>query len=104
MQIENYGVTKSYIQKNNKKSFNELKWKGKYDGNKAHIELLLNEDGNKEYMQMKLTNKELMELLNVKPIETPLDQKLLMDFMPMRSKTRKSKTRKSKTKKRKIKK
>jgi hypothetical protein len=101
MQIENYGVTKSYIQKNNKKSLNELKWKGKYDGNKAHIELLLNEDGKKEYMQMKLTNKELMELLNVQPIETPLDQKLLMDFMPMRSTTkrRKSKTRKSKTRK-----
>jgi divalent metal cation (Fe/Co/Zn/Cd) transporter len=112
--IQNYGVTKSYIQKNNKKSVNELKWKGNYDGQQANIELLVNDDGHFQHMQMKLNNEELMELLNIQPIEHSLEQRLLDDFIPkqelylynepfittnkFRTKTKKSKTKKSKTK------
>jgi hypothetical protein len=81
--IQNYGVTKSYIKQNNKKTINEIKWKGNYDGENANIELLFNDNGNKEHMKMKLDNDDLMELLNIQPIEQSLEQRLLTDFVPI---------------------
>jgi divalent metal cation (Fe/Co/Zn/Cd) transporter len=106
--IENYGVTKSYIQNNNKESINEIKWKGNYNGEQANIELLINDDGNKQHMKMKLNNDELMELLSIQPVEKSLEQRLLTDFIPgediylyskpFRKKTRKHKKRTHKSK------
>lgn len=80
--IQNFGVTKSYINKNNNQTSTEVKWKGNYDGETANIDLQLIEDGNKQNLKLKLDNDELMELLNIHPVNKPLEQRLINDFMP----------------------
>ena len=41
--IQNYGFTKTYIKDNKKRFNNEVKWIGDYDGDKANIQLDIND-------------------------------------------------------------
>jgi hypothetical protein len=94
-----YGITKSYTKHNNKKS---IQWKGNYDGENANIDLQLIENGRKQNMKLKLDNHEIMELLNIQPIEKSLEERLINDFIPMSKNTLSiipKKTRKRKYKK-----
>ena len=79
--MKNYGYTKTMIQENGHKKHNELQWKGDYDGNIAHIDIGINDNGHKGVVSMELTNKDLRELLGVQPVETPLEKRLLNDFL-----------------------
>lgn len=78
--VQNYGFTKTFIQDNNRNINNEIQWTGNYDGNIANINLDINNNGNKEFVSMQLTNKDLNELLGVQPINTPLEKRLINDF------------------------
>ena len=80
--IKNYGFTKTYTRDNNDKNIkNEIKWIGDYDGNKANIELDINDNGNRELVRMQLDNNDIMELLGIQPIQIPLVQRLTNDFL-----------------------
>jgi len=78
--MQNYGFTKSVINNNNNKSENEIKWIGEYDGKIATIDVDINNNGNKETINMKLDNHDIMDLLGVPPIEMSLENRLKNDF------------------------
>lgn len=79
--VENYGFTKTVIKNNKHKFKNEMKWVSDYDGDQANINLDINENGVKKNVTMTLNNNELMDLLGIQPVETPLEQRLSMDFL-----------------------
>jgi hypothetical protein len=79
--IKNYGFTKTYIMENNKKIKNQIKWIGDYDGNKANIELDINDNGNRELVKMQLDNNDIMNLLGIQTVQIPLEQRLTNDFL-----------------------
>ena len=102
--IHNYGFTKTIIKDDDQLRQNEIQWKGNYDGNIANINVGINNNGNKEFVSMQLTNDDLMHLLGVQPVQIPLEKRLMNDFYrPMtldgaliRKKSRKHKKRHNK--------
>jgi hypothetical protein len=83
--VQNYGMTKTIINKNNKKSQNEIKWVGDYDGNLANIAVAIDDNGQKEGFQMQLNNDDLLNLLNVPSVQKPIDERLMNDFLQQSS-------------------
>lgn len=79
--IKNVGFTKTVIRNNGKNIQNDIKWSGDYDGNFANIEIDVNDNGNHEFMSMKLNNNDLKNLLGVQPIPIPLEKRLQNDFL-----------------------
>ena len=78
--IQNYGFTKTYIMDKNKKIKNDIKWIGDYDGDKANIQLDINDNGNREFVSIQLDNNELMNILGIQPVEMSLEKRLTNDF------------------------
>ena len=83
--IKNSGFTKTLIEKNNKKSKNEIKWSGDYDGKMANINVAINDNNNKENLNMKLDNNDLMEILGIQPVTMSLEDRLTNDFFNQES-------------------
>jgi hypothetical protein len=79
--IQNYGFTKTLIKDNNRKSKSEIKWIGDYDGNKANIQLDINDNGNNKLVSIQLDNNDLMNLLGIQPVEMSLENRLSNDFL-----------------------
>jgi hypothetical protein len=79
--MQNYGFAKTIINKNNKKTKNEIMWNGDYNGNIANIEVNMNDNGNKEIIKMQLDNNDILNMLGVQPINMPLEQRLQTDFL-----------------------
>jgi len=96
--IKNYGITQSYIKKNNKQTMNELKWKADYDGNMAHLDLNILTNGKKDHINMTLDNDDLMRMLNNKTVGKPIDQRLRSDFFLKDFSLKNKKTRKPRRK------
>ena len=97
--IKNYGITQSYIQRKNKRSMNELKWKADYDGNLAHLDVDLSANGKKDHIAMTLDNDDLMQILNTERDHSPIDQRLRNDFLLSNSIRKKPRRKQKKTKK-----
>ena len=79
--MQNYGFAKTIINKNNKKTKNEIMWNGDYNGNIANIEVNMNDNGNREIIKMQLDNNDILNMLGVQPINIPLEQRLQTDFL-----------------------
>ena len=79
--IQNYGITKTYIKDKNRKIKNEIKWVGDYDGNKANINLDINDNGNREFVSMQLDKEQLINILGIQPVEMSLEKRLTNDFL-----------------------
>jgi len=79
--IQNYGITKTYIKDKNRKIKNEIKWVGDYDGNKANINLDINDNGNREFVSMQLDKDQLINILGIQPVEISLEKRLTNDFL-----------------------
>ena len=79
--MQNYGFAKTIINKNNKKTKNEIMWNGDYNGNIANIEVNMNDNGNREIIKMQLDNNDILNMLGVQPINIPLEQRLQSDFL-----------------------
>ena len=78
--IKNSGFTKTSIQQNKKKTENEINWTGNYDGKIANLNVIINDDGNKEKINLELDNNDLMQLLGIQPINMKLEDRLTNDF------------------------
>jgi len=95
--ITNVGITKSFIQDNNKKSLKEIEWMGEYDGKEANIHLHINDNGKKEDRNLTLDKDDLKNLLNMKSVNIPLEERLIHDFLekpyPIKKKKKKTKRR-----------
>ena len=79
--MQNYGFAKTVINKNNKKTKNEIMWNGDYNGNIANIEVNINDNGNEKIVKMQLDNNDILHMLGVQPINIPLEQRLQTDFL-----------------------
>ena len=79
--MQNFGFAKTIINKNNKKTKNEIMWNGDYNGNIANIEVNMNDNGHREIVKMKLDNNDILNILGVQPINIPLEQRLQTDFL-----------------------
>jgi hypothetical protein len=78
--IQNYGFTKTLIHNENQNTYNEIKWKGNYDGLVANIDVGMNTNGNTEFVSMQLDNNDLRQLFGIQPIEMSLDKRIMNDF------------------------
>lgn len=80
--IQNYGFTKTLIQDNfNNQKLNQIQWNGNYDGNVANINIGINDNGNKEYINMKLNNNDLRDIFGIQQVDIPLEKRLMNDFL-----------------------
>ena len=79
--MQNFGFAKTIINKNNKKTKNEIMWNGDYNGHIANIEVNMNDNGNREIVKMKLDNNDILNMLGVQPINIPLEERLQNDFL-----------------------
>jgi hypothetical protein len=114
--IQNYGFTKTLFRDNKHSLHNEIKWQGDYDGKIANIDLNINNNGNEELINIQLDNNDIKQLFGIQPVEVPLEQRLVRDFLyktntpitlegALRKRyTKKRKTKKKKTRKRKTRK
>jgi hypothetical protein len=118
--IQNYGFTKTLFRDNKNSLHNEIKWQGDYDGKIANIDLNVNNNGNEELINIQLDNNDIKQLFGIQPVEVPLEQRLVRDFLYKTNRpitlegalinrkrsrhTKKSKAKKSNTKKRKTRK
>ena len=79
--VKNIGMTKTYINENNKIYTNELKWDGNYDGNIAKLNLDVDNNGKKENIHMELDNQDLLNILNANTVNKPIDERLKTDYL-----------------------
>ena len=78
--IQNYGFAKTIILNDKQDIHNEIKWQGDYDGNMANINIGMNNNGNSEFVSMKLDNNDLRQLFGIQPVEMSLDKRIMNDF------------------------
>jgi hypothetical protein len=99
--IENYGFAKTYVNNNNKVSNKSIQWEGNYDGDKAFINMDINNNGDNKHVSFVLNKDELMNLLEVQSTRTGLDKRLEKDFLQFsKHKSRKNTKRRMKRNKR----
>lgn len=79
--VQNFGFAKTIIKDNKRKLNNEVDWVSNYDGNTANINLSINENGKKDNFNIHLNRDDIMDLFGVQPIELPLEQRLINDFL-----------------------
>ena len=80
--VQNYGFTKTLFKDNNNNEFNNtVKWKGDYDGKLANIDVDINDNGNREFVNMKLNNNDIRNMFGVQPVEGSLEKRLTNDFL-----------------------
>lgn len=79
--IKNKGVTKTIIHNNNSAKVNEIKWDADYDGNIAHLNLDINDNGMREKFNIQMNNNDLAAILNIPSINGSLDDRLERDFI-----------------------
>jgi hypothetical protein len=79
--IANIGYTKTIIKDQNGKMENDLQWKGNYDGKDAKINININNNGQKESIDLTLDNNDILEILNTPVIPLSLDKRLHNDFL-----------------------
>ena len=80
--VQNYGFTKTLFKDNNNNEFNNtVKWKGDYDGKLANIDVDINDNGNREFVNMKLNNDDIRNMFGIQPVEVSLEKRLAKDFL-----------------------
>jgi hypothetical protein len=84
--IKNRGMTKTLIHSNNKNQINEIQWDADYDGNRANIDLDIENQGHHNKLHFTLDNNDLANILNVNSVNLPLHKRLKNDFQKNRKK------------------
>lgn len=79
--IQNYGFTKTLLKDKNNTLQNEIQWQGDYDGKMANIDVNINDNGNKQAINVQLDNNDIRQLFGIQPIEVPLEKRLANDFL-----------------------
>lgn len=96
VQVYSSGVSKVMTEHNGEKHSDEIKWDTDYDGNKANVLLNINKDGKKMHRTLQLSNDDIMQMLSIPSVKTPLETRLLQDFLPQTSFLKRSIQRRSK--------
>jgi hypothetical protein len=91
--VKSVGIAKTFINDNNEKYSNEMKWDGDYNGKIAKLNLDVNDNGRKKHLHMELNNKDLLKLLNHQSVNIPIDKRLENDYLYNKNKNKFSKKR-----------
>ena len=78
--FESHGVMSEKYVRNNKQKEKNVDWDINYDGNQADIMMNLSKNGKRKHIYAKLDNKDLVELLHIPVMNTPLEERLTYDF------------------------
>lgn len=82
--IKNYGFSKTIIYDSNNfhnSLNNEIEWDGEYDGKLANINLDIKNNGNRELINIQLNNNDIRQIFGIQPINEPLENRLMNDFL-----------------------
>lgn len=80
--IKNKGISQTVFHDNHHNQLkNEIKWNAKYDGERANINLAMNDNGKKNKYRVQLNNEDLANLLSIPAVNKPLESRLKDDFM-----------------------
>jgi hypothetical protein len=60
---------------------NATNWNANYDGNTANLSMNINDNGFNEHIKMRMTNEELMKLVNVPTIQGAIDERLRETYL-----------------------
>jgi hypothetical protein len=74
------GYSKTIVQTNSGKNESSVQVDANYDGRKANVDLKVNKNGKRKHINVDLTRKDMMDLLNTHPVPGPLDMRLRNDF------------------------
>ena len=75
----NKGVTQTVIYGNEPQVHN-VGWSAEYDGNKLNVDVNTVTNGEHKHLDFKLSNDDLMNMLNRQSINMPIDKRLEIDF------------------------
>lgn len=78
--IKNRGITKTIINNNNHNHVNQINWDADYDGDIANISLNTISDGKHNHFDISLNNDDLASILNIPSVNTPIHERLKIDF------------------------
>lgn len=80
--IKNKGITKTIIHNNSDVAkVNEIQWDADYDGNVAHLNVDINEDGRREQFNLQMDNDDIAAILNIPSMKGSLEDRLERDFI-----------------------
>ena len=81
VQIQTKGFLKTItLNHHSKKHENNLEWNSDYNGEKANVNVIMNQNGKKEKYHVQMNNQEIEKLLGMPSVNTSLDKRLIEDF------------------------
>lgn len=80
VQIQTKGLLKTITLNNSVKHENNLEWNSDYNGEKAKVNVFMNQNGKKEKYHIEMNNQEIEKLLSMPSVNTSLDKRLIEDF------------------------
>jgi hypothetical protein len=75
--IKSTGFTQTQVNDD----MNATNWNANYDGNTAKLSMNINNNGFNEHIKMRMTNEELMKLVNVPTIQGAIDERLRETYL-----------------------
>ena len=79
-QFQSQGFMKTMIMNGSLSNQRDMEWNSQYDGKKADLNLMMNNNGKKEKYHIQMNNQEIERLLSQPSINYPLDKRLINDF------------------------
>jgi hypothetical protein len=86
--IQNKGTNKTIIHNSRIKDIKESDWDINYDGNKARMDMKINDNGFIQNYQLELDNNDLEDLLSIPSEPLSIDKRLKNDFFKKRNSTK----------------
>lgn len=82
--MKNSGISETIIQEDNKTHKNLLQWNADYDGDKdkGNVVWNINHDGRDASFKTSFTKEDLAYVLNSRPHQKPLEERIREDFRP----------------------
>ena len=99
--VVNVGYSETFVKDNNRQYFNEMEWEGNYDGERAKLNINMNDNGKKEHVQLDLNNKEIMNMLKYPSVNKPIDERLSEDYLGTTSNSNHKKSKRKSIRKKK---
>ena len=75
--IKSTGFTQTQVNDN----VSATSWNANYDGNDAKLSMNINDNGSNEHIKVRMSNEDLMKILNVPTIQGPIDKRLRETFL-----------------------
>ena len=98
--IKSTGIAKTILQHDNHIDMNETKWDADYNGSEGNISLNVNENGNEIHKDFHFHSADLARILTMPSVNSPLERRLMNDYLNKKSNSNKIISNKRSTNKR----